>query len=104
MTEISEASDTTRADDATVTRTVAVGSRVGLHARPATAIAKAAAALPTVVRIGRGDKPPADARSLLSILALGAEHGDEVTLTATGDGAEQSVTALAELIASDQDA
>lgn len=89
--------------EGTATRTVAVGSHVGLHARPATAIAKAAAGLPAVVRIARGDGPPADARSLLSILALGAEHGDEVVLTATGEGAEESVTALAELIASDQD-
>ncbi len=99
--------DTTRtsADEArTVSRTVAVGSRVGLHARPATAIAKAAAGLPAVVRIGKGDKTPADARSLLSILALGAEHGDEVVLSANGDGAEESVAALADLIASDQDA
>lgn len=86
-----------------ITRTVTVGSKVGLHARPAAAVAKAAAALPAVVKVGRGDKPPADARSLLSLLALGAEHGDEVTLSAEGDGATDAVNALAELISSDQD-
>ncbi|HUG84906.1 MAG TPA: HPr family phosphocarrier protein [Euzebya sp.] len=103
MTDISQAGNTARSEEGTVTRTVAVGSHVGLHARPATAIAKAAAGLRTAVLIGRGDRAPADARSLLSILALGAEHGDEVTLTASGEGAEQAVTALAALIASDQD-
>ena len=89
--------------EGTATRTVAVGSRVGLHARPPTAITKAMGELPAVVRIGRGNSPLSDARSLLSILALGAEHGDEVVLTATGEGAEASVAALAELIAGDQD-
>lgn len=85
-------------------RTVTVGSRVGLHARPASAVAKAAGDLPAVVSISKGDKVAADARSLLSLLALGAEHGDEVTLRAEGDGAETAVTTLADLVASDQDA
>ena len=90
--------------ETTIQRTVAVGSRVGLHARPAAAVVKAAQELPAVVRIAKGDSTPADCRSLLSILALGAEQGDEVHLSAEGEGAEESVTALAELIASDHDA
>lgn len=90
--------------DTTVERTVNVGSRVGLHARPASAVAKAAGSLSAVVSISKGDRVAADARSLLSLLALGAEHGDQVTLRAEGDGAEDAVTALAALIASDQDA
>lgn len=89
--------------DTTIHRTIAVGSRVGLHARPAAAVVKAAQELPAVVKIAKGESTPADCRSLLSILALGAEQGDEVTLSAEGDGAEESVAALAALIESDQD-
>lgn len=90
--------------ETTVERTVQVGSRVGLHARPAAAVVELAATLPAVVTIAKGDGAPADTRSLLSLIALGAECGDEVTLRAEGDGAEASVGALAELISSDQDA
>lgn len=86
--------------ETTVERTVTVGSPVGLHARPAKLVAAAAADLPAVVHIAT-DGDPVDARSLLSLLALGAEHGDTVTLTAAGEGAAESVDALAELIAAD---
>lgn len=85
-----------------VTRTVKVGSRVGLHARPASLVAQAAAEQPAVVHIAK-DGDPVDARSMLSLIALGAEQGDEVTLSAEGDGAEASVEAIATLILSDLD-
>ncbi len=88
----------------TTSQTVRVGSKVGLHARPAATVVKAAAGLPAIVKIAKGDGNPVDARSLLSILSLGAGPDDEVTLTSEGDGAEESVKTLAELIASDLDA
>lgn len=94
-------SDTTTT---TITTTVTVGSRVGLHARPATEVAKVAGSLSTVVSITKGEKVATDARSVLMILALGAEFGDEVVLKAEGEGAEESVATLAELIATDHDA
>ncbi|WP_370325835.1 HPr family phosphocarrier protein [Euzebya sp.] len=89
---------------ASVSRTVTVGSSVGLHARPAGAVVKLATAQPAVVTLSKGDKGPVDARSLLSLLSLGAEHGDEVTVAAEGEGAQESVDAVADLIATDQDA
>ncbi|MFG3529869.1 HPr family phosphocarrier protein [Streptomyces sp. NPDC047917] len=85
-------------------RTVAVGSRSGLHARPASLFVKAATQQPVKVRIGRDGQIPVDARSLLSVLALGALHGDSVVLTAEGDGAEAAVEELATLLARDLDA
>jgi phosphocarrier protein HPr len=85
-----------------VRRDVVVGSRVGLHARPAALVAQAAAAQPVVVRIAK-DGDPVDARSLLSLIALGAKHGDTVTLHAEGDGADAAVGALAALITQDLD-
>ena len=89
--------------DTTHQTTVTVGSKVGLHARPAKEVATAATDLPAVVSIAKGEKVASDARSVLMILALGAEHGDEVTVSASGEGAEESVATLAELIATDMD-
>jgi phosphocarrier protein len=84
-------------------RTVVVGSRSGLHARPASLFVKAAAGQPTPVRIRVGDGPPADSRSILAVLALRAKHGTEVTLQAEGPEAEQALDSLAELLARDLD-
>lgn len=85
-------------------RTVAVGSQVGLHARPAKLFAQAAAASGLPVRIAKGDGPEVDASSILRVMALGVRQGEEVTLTAEGDGADEALDALVALLAADLDA
>jgi phosphocarrier protein HPr len=85
-------------------RTVVVGARTGLHARPAALFVQAATRLPVKVTVAREGSPPVDARSLLSVLSLGAKHGDTVVLSAGGEGAEAAVEELAQLVASDLDA
>jgi phosphocarrier protein HPr len=84
-------------------RKVTVGSSDGLHARTARLFVEAAARQPAEVRISAGSKPPAPATSILSVLSLGAVHGTEVTLTAEGAGAEESLDALADLLTQDLD-
>ncbi|GAA2717189.1 HPr family phosphocarrier protein [Actinoplanes palleronii] len=86
------------------TRTVAVGSASGLHARPAKIFVEAAAKAPVKVTIRVGEKKPVPAKSMLSVLALGAKKGTEVTLEADGDGADQALDDLAALLARDLDA
>jgi phosphocarrier protein len=86
------------------TATVTVGSTSGLHARPAALFVAAAAALPVPVTIRTATKPPVPARSMLSVLSLGAKCGTEVTLEAEGEGAEAAIAGLAELLARDLDA
>lgn len=83
---------------------VIVGSSVGLHARPAALLVKAAGAQPMQVTIGVGDGEPVNARSLLSVMGLGARGGDEVVLRADGPEAEAALAALATVIAADHDA
>ncbi|MFD9127656.1 HPr family phosphocarrier protein [Kitasatospora sp. NPDC059571] len=85
---------------------VTVGSRSGLHARPASLFVRAAARQPVTVAVGRPGQTPVDARSLLSVLALAAGHGDTLELTADGDGAEArgALDELAALLADDLDA
>jgi phosphocarrier protein HPr len=85
-------------------RTVVVASKVGLHARPAAVFVKAAAEQPARVQIAKGDAAPVDASSILAIMTLGVEHGDEVTLSAEDEGAEESLDALVALLEIDLDA
>jgi phosphotransferase system HPr (HPr) family protein len=84
-------------------RVVTVGSTSGLHARPAKLFVEAAMAAAVPVSIRTGTKGPVPARSMLSVLSLGATFGTEVTLEADGDGAEAALDALADLLASNLD-
>jgi phosphocarrier protein HPr len=84
-------------------RTITVGSTSGLHARPAALFVAAATAQPIAVTIRTSDKPPVPARSMLSVLALGAKWGTEVTIEADGDGADAALPALADLLARNLD-
>ncbi|MFE1596812.1 HPr family phosphocarrier protein [Nocardia sp. NPDC058705] len=84
------------------TRTVIVGSEVGLHARPAAKLTQAVQAAGVPVRISLGGGEPVDAASVLAVMTLGAGHGAEVTLHA--EGADAVLDRLATLIASDLDA
>lgn len=87
-------------------RTVTIASRVGLHARPAAIFVKAASEQPAKVMIKKvgSDAAPVDAASILGIMTLGAEFGDEVLLSSEGDGADAALEALAALLATDLDA
>jgi phosphocarrier protein len=84
-------------------RAVVVGSRVGLHARPAALFVKAATEQPVRITIRKGAGPAVDARSILRVLALGAQNGDTVLLEAEGEGAEAALMALAMVVAADHD-
>jgi len=81
-------------------KTVTVGSAVGLHARPAAVIAEAVvnAGVPVTLALDGGD--PVDAGSALMIMTLGAVNGSAVTITADD---ETVVATVAELIEQDLD-
>jgi phosphocarrier protein HPr len=84
-------------------RRVKVGSKVGLHARPAAVLAKAAAAAPVAITIRKDDGQPVAASSVLSLMTLGAMHGDEVVLAAEGAGADTALDEIAALVVADLD-
>jgi phosphocarrier protein HPr len=85
-------------------RTVTIASSVGLHARPAALFVQAATATGLPIQIGRTGEEQVDARSILGVMALGAKHGEEVTLTGDGDGAESALDELVALLSRDLDA
>ncbi|HYO39853.1 MAG TPA: HPr family phosphocarrier protein [Nocardioidaceae bacterium] len=82
-------------------KTVTVGSSVGLHARPAAAIAEAAAELDSEVTLAVPGEEPVDAASSLLIMTLGASHGD--TVEVSGDN-QADVDVIAALVEKDLDA
>ena len=80
-----------------------VGSRVGLHARPAALFVQAVTGAGVPVRISKGEGKQVDARSILGVLALGARGGDVVRLEAEGDGADAVLDSLVALLEQDLD-
>jgi phosphocarrier protein HPr len=64
-----------------------------LHARPAGALAIAAAKFESAVELTAG-AGRADGKSVLAIMGLGAAGGQEVTVRATGPDAREAVAAL----------
>ena len=70
-------------------KSVTVGSSVGLHARPAALIAEAAGALDSTVTING-----VDASSSLMIMTLGAKCGDTVEVAGEDQSAVDSIAAL----------
>ena len=78
------------------TKTVVVGSSVGLHARPAQLIAQAAEELDSEVLIGVPGGDPVDASSSLMIMTLGAGPGDQVEVSSDDQAALDTIAALVE--------
>lgn len=79
-------------------RRVTVGWAEGLHARPASIFVRAATAAGVPVTIAKGDGSPVNAASMLAVLGLGAEGGDEVVLTSDADDADAALDRLAKLV------
>ncbi|MGB0101592.1 MAG: HPr family phosphocarrier protein [Nocardioides sp.] len=77
-------------------KTVTVGSAVGLHARPAQLIAEAVEELDADVLIGLVGQEPVDAGSSLMIMTLGAGNGDQVEVSSEDPAALEHVAAMVE--------
>lgn len=84
------------------TRTVTVGSSQGLHARPAKLFVEAAQNTGAKVTVAKGDKS-VNAASILGVMSLGVDKGDEVTITAEGEGAESALDTLEAFLKTDHD-
>ena len=83
------------------TKSVVVGSAVGLHARPAAIISEAAGELDSEVLIGVPGGDPVDASSALMIMTLGAGNGAQVTVASDDEDVLRTVV---ELVQQDLDA
>jgi phosphocarrier protein len=55
------------------------------------------------VELTKGEKT-LNAASILGVISLGIEHGDQITLRADGDNADATLDSLVELLTTDFDA
>ncbi|GLW05314.1 phosphocarrier protein HPr [Microtetraspora sp. NBRC 13810] len=76
-------------------RRVTVQAEVGLHARPAATFVQTAAKAGIDVTLAKVGGQPVNAKSILSVLALDVRQGENVVISAEGDGAEELVETLA---------
>ena len=75
-----------------------ITNRLGLHARAATKLVQLASRYPCDVEIVREDQS-ANAKSVMGVLLLCGSKGTVLEVRARGEGAEECVAAIGELIA-----
>src|SRR5918999_55849 len=83
--------------DAIRSAPIVIAHETGLHARPAAVLAAAARQFASDVRLVRGDRE-ANARSVVSIMALEVAGGDTVTVVARGEDASRAIAAISEML------
>ncbi len=72
-------------------------TKQGLHARPAAMFVESANRFNAKIRIRKGDLL-VDGKSILNILMLGVEFGDEITVEIEGEDAQEALVALEEIV------
>lgn len=81
-----------------LTRVVTISNDLGLHLRAAGVLAQIAGQFASEITLARTGTV-ANAKSIMSILALAAAKGTELEITADGDDADVAVEAIQGLIA-----
>lgn len=76
---------------------VTINNEEGLHARPAAVFVKEASSFTSDIEV-KTDSSSANAKSLMSMMALGLTKGDIIEISASGSDAEKAETALVELV------
>ena len=79
-----------------VSFTATLNNKSGLHARPANLFAKEAAKYQASIKVIK-DGQEYNAKSILSVLSMGATQGTELTVVADGEDEELALKALKEL-------
>jgi phosphocarrier protein len=81
-----------------ITKTLQITNKKGLHARASRKLAELALSYESTRISVRRDGEEADARSLMDLMMLGAGIGDEVEIEARGPQAEEAMAAVEGLI------
>ena len=81
----------------TVERPLTIQNRMGLHARPAAEVVKAAGKFKSDVTISH-DEMEVNGKSIMGVMMLAAECGATIVVRAVGPDAEEAVAALEALV------
>jgi phosphotransferase system HPr (HPr) family protein len=79
--------------------TLTLKHKSGLHARPAAQFVQTANRFKSKINVSHGERE-ANAKSIMSVLTLGANQGAVITIHAEGEDAEQALQELGFLIES----
>lgn len=79
-----------------------IGNKLGIHARPASEIARITSKYKSEVTLSANNKT-ANAKSLLMMITLGAKRGTELTLTVEGEDEAEVFDCLRKMIESNFD-
>ena len=82
-----------------IRKTIVVVNKLGMHARPATLIVKAATKYRSDFRIIK-DNSEINGKSIMGVMTLAAEFGSELELVANGVDEEFLIDEISELFAS----
>ena len=80
-----------------VSRTVEMRNKRGLHARASAKFVTLAAGQTASIEVEK-DGSKVCGTSIMGLMMLGAAMGDSITITAQGEGAEEALAALTELV------
>lgn len=80
--------------------TYVVTDPVGFHARPAASLSRRASALASDVMLEANGRS-ANAKSMVSVMALGVRHGDSVTFAVSGETESEDCKVLQEFCGSE---
>lgn len=78
-------------------KNVTILNKTGLHARPAALFVKEANKFKSNIQL-KNDTKTANAKSIISVLSLGAAHGSTFKLVAEGPDEKEALDALTKLI------
>ena len=81
-----------------ITQDIEIVNRLGLHARPAAMLVQTASEFTCDIKI-RKDKVEVDAKSIMGVLMLAAEHGSILHLQCDGPDEKAAADAIAALFA-----
>ncbi|MTI49315.1 HPr family phosphocarrier protein [Sporosalibacterium faouarense] len=76
---------------------VTLKNKSGIHARPASLLVKEAAKFKSQIKLIKGEKEY-NAKSIMGILSMGAQKGDNITFQAEGEDETQAIKALETLV------
>lgn len=80
-----------------ITKSVIIGSSVGLHARPASVFSKTAKSFECKIKVQYGDRT-VNGKSAIHLVTLNAKFGTEVCIIADGTDALEAITALTKIL------
>jgi len=78
-------------------QTVSIDNKRGLHARASAKFVNLASQLPATVEVAK-DGHAVCGTSIMGLMMLGAAKGDSIEIRVQGDGAEQALAQLVELV------